>query len=216
MKHHKRLLAGAISIVLSCSGLLAGAMSAGAAITPPQIWLTGNCGTSGPDVRSAASGGTGVSSVTYTSPSDQLVVTNSCTPSTPVTVQSLIGATVAGSFSLGNSPPTTNLALDPDLTSLRFVSAGGTANVTLIYSGGGGGTSSSSSSASTPGPVFQQFGRPASGTCASAASESLNWSGVANDGWGESWAQWMNGGNGGAVCTRTLVYSTAQSRWVIG
>ena len=40
--------------------------------------------------------------------------------------------------------------------------------------------------------------------------------GVTSGGWGESWAQWMNGGTGGAVCTRTLVYSTAQSRWVVG
>lgn len=80
---------------------------------------------------------------------------------------------------------------------------------------GGGGSSSNSQSPVEPAPVVQQFGRPASGTCASAASESLNWSGVASGGWGDSWAQWMNGGNGGAVCTRTLTYSTAQSRWVV-
>jgi hypothetical protein len=68
---------------------------------------------------------------------------------------------------------------------------------------------------STPAPLIQQFGKAASGTCDSAAPEDLNWSGVESGGWGESWAEWMNGGNGGAVCTRTLVYSTAQSKWVV-
>lgn len=74
----------------------------------------------------------------------------------------------------------------------------------------------SDSTSLSPAPVLQQFGRPASGTCDGLAPESLNWSGVESGGWGESWAEWMNGGNGGAVCTRTLVYSTAQSKWVVG
>ena len=87
--------------------------------------------------------------------------------------------------------------------------------VYLINVGTGGGGSSSDSS-SAPTPVMQQFGKPASSTCDAVAPESLNWSGVESGGWGESWAEWMNGGNGGAVCTRTLIYSTAQSRWIVG
>ena len=67
-----------------------------------------------------------------------------------------------------------------------------------------------------PAPLVQQLGRPASGTCESVAPESLNWSGVASGGWSESWAEWVNNGKGGAVCTRTLVYSAAQSRWIVG
>ena len=67
-----------------------------------------------------------------------------------------------------------------------------------------------------PEPVLQQFGKTVAGTCAATAPESLNWAGVSSGGWGESWAQWVNGGNGGAVCTRTLIYSTAQSRWIVG
>jgi hypothetical protein len=55
----------------------------------------------------------------------------------------------------------------------------------------------------------------AAGACAETAPESLNWAAVTSGGWGESWAQWMNAGSGGAVCTRTLVYSTAQSRWIV-
>jgi hypothetical protein len=76
--------------------------------------------------------------------------------------------------------------------------------------------SPSAAEGSAPLPVTQQLGRPIVGTCAEAAPASLNWAGVASGGWGESWAQWMNGGLGGAVCTRTLVYSTSQSRWILG
>jgi hypothetical protein len=88
--------------------------------------------------------------------------------------------------------------------------------VTYAGSGGGGGSSDSTASSSTPNPIFQQFGRPASGTCDAAAPATLNWSDVASGGWSESWAEWMNAGSGGAVCTRTLIYSTEQSRWIVG
>jgi hypothetical protein len=67
-----------------------------------------------------------------------------------------------------------------------------------------------------PPPLIQQFGKPNSGTCDSAQPKDLNWSGVASGGWGDSWAQWVNNGEGGAVCTRTLVYSTSQSKWILG
>jgi hypothetical protein len=65
-------------------------------------------------------------------------------------------------------------------------------------------------------PVLQQFGKPASAPCDAAAPATLNWGGAGSGGWGESWAQWMNGGLGGAVCTRTLVYNTTQAKWVVG
>ena len=65
-------------------------------------------------------------------------------------------------------------------------------------------------------PVIQQFGKPASGTCDTAAPVTLNWGGAGSGGWGESWAQWMNNGNGGAVCTRTLVYSNNLGAWTVG
>lgn len=73
--------------------------------------------------------------------------------------------------------------------------------------------SSSSSATSAPASVVQQFGKPTTGTCTDAASDELNWGGSSSGGWSESWAQWMNGGNGGAVCTRTLVYSTSSGGW---
>jgi hypothetical protein len=79
-----------------------------------------------------------------------------------------------------------------------------------------GGDTTESASSSAPGPVMQEFGVPASGNCDAAAPITLNWAGVDGGGWSKSWAQWMNGGSGGAVCTRTLVYSTAQSKWIVG
>ena len=91
----------------------------------------------------------------------------------------------------------------------------GSATLTIGSGGGGGGSSSSSSVATGPAPVFQQFGKPATGTCADAAAATLNWAGVASGGWGESWAQWMNGGKGGAVCNRALIYSLGLSKWVV-
>jgi hypothetical protein len=65
-----------------------------------------------------------------------------------------------------------------------------------------------------PQDVLQQVGRSAMG-CATFTDDSLNWAGVDGDGWGESWALWANGGNGGAVCTRTLTYSRSLNRWTV-
>lgn len=80
---------------------------------------------------------------------------------------------------------------------------------------GGGGGSSSTSGSSGPWAVTQEFGKPLSGTCDAAQPAGLDWAGVPSGGWAHSWSQWMNGGTGGFVCTRTLVYSTTQSTWVI-
>jgi hypothetical protein len=75
--------------------------------------------------------------------------------------------------------------------------------------------SNGGNSSNSPAPVMQEFGKPASGTCDATQPSGLNWAGVASGGWANSWAQWMNGGTGGFVCSRTLVYSTTQSKWVV-
>lgn len=82
-------------------------------------------------------------------------------------------------------------------------------------SGDGGNSGGTGSPSAAPGPHIQQFGVPESGTCDEAASDDLNWSGVESGGWGESWAQWINDGEGGFVCTRTLVYNTSQGAWEV-
>jgi hypothetical protein len=134
-----------------------------------------------------------------------------------------------GSFTVGTTTATGNGTLIVNSASNTFTVTSGsggqlvfnpigggacTTGAVNFTAGGSNGTSSGDSSA--PIPEIQQFGKPASETCEAAAPVSLNWSGVSSGGWSESWAQWMNGGNGGAVCTRTLVYSTGQSRWVVG
>jgi hypothetical protein len=75
---------------------------------------------------------------------------------------------------------------------------------------------SASNVGSAPAPILQQFGKPVSGTCDAAAPQSLNWSGVASGGWSETWGEWMNDGKGGAVCSRMLVYSVNQAKWIVG
>jgi len=74
-------------------------------------------------------------------------------------------------------------------------------------------SSSGSVSGTTPAPVIQQFEKPTTGTCDEAQPEGLNWGGAASGGWGESWAQWMHEGQGGAVCTRTLAYNNSTATW---
>ena len=69
---------------------------------------------------------------------------------------------------------------------------------------------------SSPAPIVQEFGKPASGACDDAQPEGLDWGGALSGDWGESWSQWMNSGTGGFVCTRRLVYSNAVGHWVVG
>ena len=69
--------------------------------------------------------------------------------------------------------------------------------------------------AGAPPDVLQQVGAPADGDCSAFRDASLDWSGVGSGGWGRSWAQWVNEGRGGAVCTRTLTYSTNAGHFVV-
>ena len=154
--------------------------------------------------------------------SDSIVLTNAT------------GVGLARTSASGVSGPVTLSAAGPFSTGTYSVtgSSGGSisyqqdpsgscanATITITFTGGGGGggagggSSSGSATSSAPDPIVQQFGMPASGTCADTASESLNWGGASSGGWGESWAEWMHGGLGGAVCTRTLVYSTSSGAW---
>ena len=68
---------------------------------------------------------------------------------------------------------------------------------------------------SAPAPALQQFPIPATGTCDEAQPEGLNWGGASSGGWGESWAEWANEGQGGAVCTRTLAYNNSTGTWQV-
>lgn len=74
---------------------------------------------------------------------------------------------------------------------------------------------SSSGSGEGPAPIIQEFGKPRTGTCDANQPAGLNWGGITNGGWGQSWSQWMNNGTGGFVCSRSLVYSDIQGQWVV-
>lgn len=74
---------------------------------------------------------------------------------------------------------------------------------------------SGSGDLTAPPALLHQFGKPATATCDSSAPDTINGSDVPLGGWSESWAHWVHGGRGGAVCTRTLIYSPAQSRWIM-
>ena len=64
-------------------------------------------------------------------------------------------------------------------------------------------------------PIIQQFGRPAVGTCNAAEPQYLIQQGFPSGGWGESWSYWIHGSKGGDVCTRMVVYSSSESKWII-
>jgi hypothetical protein len=117
--------------------------------------------------------------------------------SSSVQIEMIEPGTYAGGFTVDNGPASWGPVLnsDPDFVFTTYVDSGSTLQ---------------------PAPVLQQFGKPTTGTCAEGASESLNWAGASSGGWGDSWAEWMNDGRGGAVCTRTLVYSNAQAKWIVG
>jgi hypothetical protein len=134
---------------------------------------------------------------------DTVVVTNNF--GGPTLNTTLTGATGPASLAFGG-----NATFTPTSSSGTIAFANGSCSGTITFGGGGGGASAGSGA---PAPVVQEFGLPASGTCAAAASKDLNWAGVPSGGWSVSWGQWMNGGRGGAVCTRTLTYSTLTSAW---
>jgi len=67
----------------------------------------------------------------------------------------------------------------------------------------------------SPEPVQQQVGLPASGSCDDITETRIGSQVSISGGWGPSWEQWMNDGLGGPICTRMLVFSNSQSRWVL-
>ena len=67
----------------------------------------------------------------------------------------------------------------------------------------------------TPPSIIQQVGLPPSGVCEDVVDGMFGTQTYVRGGWTRSWATWMSNGLGGAVCTRMLVYSNAQERWVL-
>lgn len=222
------------SVVAASTLLLAGiglAIPAHAASTSPAdlYYPNGttpnNCATTGEQEFYPQPGRGGVSYLsgdTITGePGDTITIHNECAstiwvdpgdnPSTltlSIASGSSLLVTLAGSPGLTIAVKNGNSSSDTTLAYVGTSAPGPTPTPTPSEPG-------SSTSSTGPAPVLQQFGMPATGTCNEAQPEGLNWSGVAGGGWGISWAQWVDSGNGGAVCSRTLIYSTAQSKWVV-
>jgi len=124
----------------------------------------------------------------------------------------------SGACGVTPSAPQITLRVDPsalNATVVVYADEGGpvvNGGFTVTFSATPGGVASAGAG---PAPLIQQFPRSVTGTCDEAASEDLNWSGVASGGWSQSWSQWINEGDGGSVCTRMLVYNTSTSAWEV-
>ena len=216
----------ALSALIVGTATLVMAPATSAAPLPNPVFIVPDAGSvcsGGPigsthlaSVRDQAGGGSLVTTVDA-SAGRTLTVTNECTAGV---VSAFIEDSVGGEISDNRIPAgqTRNIDLTGGavVTFYAYSSPGGTPTYTTLASSVTITGSSGPISGSTPPPILQQFGKPSSLTCDEVTPADLNWGGSSSGGWGESWAQWMNDGNGGAVCTRTLVYSTSQSKWMIG
>jgi len=202
-------------VVVGATMLVAGstvglAHPASAAASPSTITLTCTGAGQGPYSLTLSNSSVSLSS------GDSFTLTNTSGTTMNVTLPN------GASFASGGSPLLDNASATITATasgSVFIQGAGAQAGGFCVFSsrslglslGGGGGASSSSS----PTPVIQEFGNPPGRSCDAAQPSGLNWAGVTSGGWAQSWSRWMNGGTGGFVCTRTLVYSTAQEKWVV-
>ena len=219
----RRIVVMGLMVSMGAFGLVGSATPGIAATTPADINACRAGNSWGPGPVSNSMTGATVTAVSWTSATDTLFFVNDC--SFQLDLVGLNGSTEVFRYtvnSFGGSVRTA--ALGTTLTSIVVVkTSDALSSVTLTATppsgggggGGGGGGASSSRIGSAPSPVVQEFGLPTSGTCDAAASTSLNWAGVASGGWSISWAEWMNGGQGGAVCTRTLVYDTRAAAWAV-
>lgn len=152
-------------------------------------------------------------------------LTISSSSCTDVWFRSGVGSVEAngGPVSVGTSVPVT-----PPVTTVYTATASGSANLMVYVLGASpsvratflitvtDAAASGDGGLSGPRPIVQQFGKPALGSCDEVAVDSLNWPGAPSGGWGNSWAQWMNDGLGGEVCSRTLTFSNSISAWTVG
>ena len=206
---NRSLFAGLVALSIGVLGL-GMASPANAVASPSTIFVSGCSPT--PVVTTGIGGtGTAVTSISWTSEGDSLSIRNNCTPT--VTVEGLVDGSPVTSF---NVTPGALQSLSPigtRINGLRITSGSSSTTITMVPPGGGG--AGAPAAGNSPQPIVQQFGKPATGTCNAAQPEGLNWAGVPSGGWNESWAQWVRGGNGGVVCTRTLTYSNPVSKWVL-
>ena len=209
-----------IAVGLAAAGVLvvANAVAAVAAPSPNPIFIVPNTGSdcSGPPsntatVRDQASSGTAVSTVDAAG-GRTLTVTNNCGVPLVARVEDQSG----GLLALLTFP--NGAATQVDVTGAAAITFY-REDPTNVFNFVAGDVfiinSQAPSGGTTPPPVLQQVGLLDGASCTEFEAEELNWAGVSSGGWDQSWAKWMNDGLGGPICTRTLVYSNSQSRWVL-
>lgn len=204
-------LIGGVCIAPTISGLPS---AQAAALTPITVTCSG-----GP------TGFLQFTSVTGAAENDTILVTNNAGRDVTFTVTEGTGYTLSPSspVTVTNGNTTTITVGSSSTGRIQLTTAGGgdcaarTQTLVIRYSAPPGPSPSTPTTTNAgPTPIIQQFGKPATGTCDVGAPEMLNIGGAESGGWSESWAEWMNGRTGGFVCTRTLVYSNALGRWVVG
>lgn len=146
---------------------------------------------------------------------DTLVVHNDCTNDTFVNLPYPNAAVVSGfdtawQISPGGSWTVSAVGLGATSVSIRETGTGAfhTIAISVVPD-------------PVPAPVItehdyiQQVGVPASGDCADVPSPTAHWPGFPFGGWSKSWAQWINDGKGGPVCTREIRYDNATADYVL-
>lgn len=194
MKSHRRIYGRIALFAATCGLLLFPASPSHAAVVGTY---TTNCSSSSSFIAYSISAAVG----------DTLTVTNQSGGGVDCNV--LTGGAVSGSATIpGFSTSRTFTVTGSGTMQVQSYSSSRiTINITVpVVSAGSPG----------PSPVMQEFGKPATETCDAAQPAGLNWAGVPSGGWAHSWSQWMNGGKGGFVCARTLVYNSTQARWILG
>ena len=154
-------------------------------------------------------------------------VTNSTDPGLTLRVYGAVAGTVSEvlfstacdtatdcTFPANSRPFTLTFAITPSAAAQLVYISNGTTTRTLTVLPVSSDDSGTNQSSNGPGSPLQQVPLPVDGLCEDIDRPELNWSGVASDGWGPSWSRWMNDGEGGPVCTRTLRFDESLSRWV--
>lgn len=172
-------------------------------------------------------GGASLSATSFSSTpaiNDTIVVTNSTSSSATLYLCTFAGIGMSPQTSIANGAQATYTIDSTSYIRLEFAttttSGCPTPNVLISAFGGGGGggsstPSSSSNAPAAPADLMQQVGAASDGKCTSIIDTSLNWAGVTSGGWGLSWAQWLNGGKGGTVCSRSLYYNLNKAAWAL-
>lgn len=127
-----------------------------------------------------------------------------------VLVVDLSSRSVVSTIAVGTHP--LNIALTPDgRTAVVTNNNAGTISIIAL-------PADEASGSQVPTAPLQQYGRQEGASCQGNAPAWVDFPGLGavlhEVGWGQSWAEWPNGGTGGFVCTRQPYYTTSGT-WTV-